>query len=49
MEDDLLLIVLTIVKLVFSGSVTLSCGVFLDWSVLIVAYRLAALVSAAVT
>ena len=49
MEDDLLLIVLTIVKLVCPGSVSLSCGVFLDWSVLIAAYRLAALVSAAVT
>ena len=49
MEDDLLLIVLTIIKLVCPGSVSLSCGVFLDWSVLIAAYRLAALVSAAVT
>ena len=49
MEDDLLLVVLTIVKLICPGSVSLSCGAFLDWSVLIAAYRLAALLSAAVT
>ena len=49
MEDDLLLVLLTIIKLVCPGSVSLSCSAFLDWSVLIAAYRLAALISAAVT
>ncbi len=49
MEDDLLLVVLTIVKVICPGSVSLSCGAFLDWGVLITAYRLAALISAAVT
>ena len=44
MQDDLILVVLTIKVLSLSSFF----GVFLDWSVLIAAFRLAAVVSALV-
>lgn len=49
MVDDFLLVVLTI-RALWPGSFclpSLSCAAFFDWSVLIAAYRLAAVVSAA--
>jgi hypothetical protein len=50
MQDDLLLAILTILRIFYpvcASSLPESCGLFLDWSVLIAAYRLAAVISAA--